>query len=89
VVAFFADNIGIGVFWLAFYHVPNSRTAIWAVFAAQGYSAHSGDFCLESRPSNYGSGVRGIGESAHCSLSFDSPIAPGFGRSFVAVARLS
>ena len=27
-------TIGIGVFWLAFYQVPNSRTAIWAVFAA-------------------------------------------------------
>jgi hypothetical protein len=26
--------IGIGVFWLAFYQVPNSRTAVWAVFAA-------------------------------------------------------
>jgi len=26
--------IGIGVFWLAFYQVPNSRTAAWAVFAA-------------------------------------------------------
>jgi len=27
-------TIGIGVFWLAFYRVPNSRTAVWAVFAA-------------------------------------------------------
>src|SRR5215467_4695757 len=26
--------IGIGVFWLAFYQVPNSRTAVWAVFVA-------------------------------------------------------
>ena len=26
--------LSIGVFWLAFYRVPNSRTAIWVVFAA-------------------------------------------------------
>jgi hypothetical protein len=31
---FSLTTIGIGVFWLAFYRVPNSRTAIWAVFAA-------------------------------------------------------
>jgi hypothetical protein len=31
---FSLTTIGIGVFWLAFYQAPNSRTAIWAVFAA-------------------------------------------------------
>jgi hypothetical protein len=31
---FSLTTIGIGVFWLAFYRAPNSRTAIWAVFAA-------------------------------------------------------
>lgn len=31
---FSLTTIGIGVFWLAFYQVPASRTAIWAVFAA-------------------------------------------------------
>jgi hypothetical protein len=30
------------------------------------------------------SGARGIGKSAHCNLSFDSPMAPRFGRLFVA-----
>jgi hypothetical protein len=30
---FSLTTIGIGVFWLAFYRVPNSRTAVWAVFA--------------------------------------------------------
>jgi len=31
---FSLTTIGIGVFWLAFYRVPNSRTALWAVFVA-------------------------------------------------------
>jgi hypothetical protein len=31
---FSLTTIGIGVFWLAFYRVPNSRAAVWAVFAA-------------------------------------------------------
>lgn len=31
---FSLTTIGIGVFWLAFYRVPNSRTAVWAAFAA-------------------------------------------------------
>jgi hypothetical protein len=31
---FSLTTIGIAVFWLAFYRVPSSRTAIWAVFAA-------------------------------------------------------
>ena len=31
---FSLTTIGIGVFWLAFYRVRNSHTAIWAVFAA-------------------------------------------------------
>ena len=31
---FSLTTIGIVVFWLAFYRVPNSRAAVWAVFAA-------------------------------------------------------
>jgi hypothetical protein len=31
---FSLTTIGIGVFWLAFYRVPNSRAAVWAAFAA-------------------------------------------------------
>ena len=31
---FFLTSIGIAVFWVAFYRVPNSRPAVWAVFAA-------------------------------------------------------
>jgi len=31
---FWLTTIGIGVFWLAFYRAPNSRTAVWAAFAA-------------------------------------------------------
>jgi len=31
---FSLTTVGIGVFWLAFYQVNNSRTAVWAVFAA-------------------------------------------------------
>jgi len=31
---FSLTTLGIGLFWLAFYRVPNSRTAVWAVFAA-------------------------------------------------------
>ena len=31
---FWLTAFGIGVFWLAFYRAPNSRTAMWAVFAA-------------------------------------------------------
>lgn len=31
---FWLTALGIGVFWLAFYRPPNSRTVVWAVFAA-------------------------------------------------------
>ena len=31
---FWLTAIGIAVFWLALYQAPNSRTALWAVFAA-------------------------------------------------------
>ena len=31
---FSLTTIGIGAFWLAFYRVPNSRTALWVFFAA-------------------------------------------------------
>lgn len=31
---FWLTAFGIVVFWLAFYRAPNSRTAMWAVFAA-------------------------------------------------------
>jgi len=31
---FSLTTIGISVFWLAFYRVPNSRAALWAFFAA-------------------------------------------------------
>jgi len=31
---FWLTAVGIGVFWPAFYRAPNSRTAMWAVFAA-------------------------------------------------------
>lgn len=31
---FWLTTIGIVVFWLSFYRAPNSRTAIWAAFAA-------------------------------------------------------
>lgn len=31
---FSLTTIGIGVFWVAFYRMAGSRTAIWAVFAA-------------------------------------------------------
>ena len=31
---FWLTTLGIGVFWLAFYRVPSSRTALWAFFAA-------------------------------------------------------
>ena len=31
---FSLTTAAIGVFWLAFYRVPNSRTAIWTVFSA-------------------------------------------------------
>jgi hypothetical protein len=33
-VHFSLTTIGIGAFWLALYRVPNSRTAIWVVFAS-------------------------------------------------------
>ena len=51
---FSLTTIGIGMFWLAFYRVPNSRTAVWAAFcSSSSYSPHSGDFCLESHSSNH------------------------------------
>ena len=31
---FSLTTIGIGVFWVAFYRAPNSRVAVWTVFAA-------------------------------------------------------